>query len=298
MQTSFGLRLLTSLAALLTAHADATDTQLWQAQLHKTYGHLASEPQQLGKIAQLLANASLGENQLRRDVDLFDYRIVEQDEMERIVTAGVRSMRHTGQAILFALGALVESEAVIYRELGRLMPKNILPKYASFYAAGRYGDFSVHRLPLAHYPSHLHINGEHIRHQHGAYMALRWTRAVIAHRTRERVQENQNTALRDPHTGRPLKRYGRKQWECITWRLGYTTIFDVVREIGNNGWDYEALDGDKQQEFTRQLLTVVEVLNRLCGQVLAVMLGADTYNGLTRFCQVHHASRETLAEAA
>jgi peptidoglycan/xylan/chitin deacetylase (PgdA/CDA1 family) len=298
MQTSFGLRLLTALSALLTEHAAAADTQAWQAQLTKLYGPLATENHCVTKISDVLLNAALTENQLRGDVDLFDHQIVHEHEMQRIVSAGVRSARYGAQAVLFALGAQIESESVVYRELGRLVVKNVYPRWAAFYAAGAYGDFSVHRLPLAHYPAHLHIAGEQVEAQHAIWQGMKWTRNVIAQRTRERVQHNRNTALRDPTTGRPLKRFRKQHWQQLTWRLGYTTIFDMLREIANHGWDYQDLDGDKQQEFVRQLLRVVEQLNRASGQIVSTVLGASSYQKLHRFCALKQASAELLAHAA
>lgn len=298
MQTSFGLRLLTALTALLTEHAAPIDTQTWQAQLRRAFGQVAHGHQPLVSIRTLLLSAAIHENQLRLDVNLFDHKVVEPAEMQRILSAGVRSVRYTAQAMLFALGAQVENEYVINRELGRLVVQNVYPRWAGFYASGSYGDFNVHRLPLSHYQPGLHIAREQISAQHTVWQGLRWARAVIAQRTRQRMQANPNTALCDPLTGKPLKHFGKQHWEQLTWRLGYTTIFDLLREIANHGWDYQHLDGDKQQELVRQLLGVVEQLNRATGQVLSTLLETSIYAVINPFCRLPQASAELLAEAA
>lgn len=44
---------------------------------------------------------------------------------------------------------------------------------------------------------------------------------------REQVQANPTQAIRTS-AGEPVQRFTPAQWEQLTWRLGYTTIFDVL----------------------------------------------------------------------
>jgi hypothetical protein len=55
------------------------------------------------------------------------------------------------QAFLYTTGVRSNNGQLLRREVGRLVVKNAYPRPVSFYAAGAYGDFSIHRLPLAGY---------------------------------------------------------------------------------------------------------------------------------------------------
>ena len=66
------------------------------------------------------------------------------------------------QAFLYTTGVRSNNGQLIRREVGRLVVKNAYPRPVSFYAAGAYGDFSIHRLPLAGYKAGLHIAGKEI----------------------------------------------------------------------------------------------------------------------------------------
>jgi hypothetical protein len=61
------------------------------------------------------------------------------------------------QAFLYTAGVRSNNPSLIRREVGRLVVRNAYPRPVSFYAAGTYGDFSIHRLPLAGYKAGLHI---------------------------------------------------------------------------------------------------------------------------------------------
>ncbi|GAB3821296.1 hypothetical protein GCM10028895_23170 [Pontibacter rugosus] len=69
------------------------------------------------------------------------------------------------QAFLRTRGISTNNEAMLLREAGRLVVKNAYPKAISFYAAGHYDDFSIRRLPLAHYKPGLQIAGKSWRHR-------------------------------------------------------------------------------------------------------------------------------------
>ena len=73
---------------------------------------------------------------------------------------------------------------LIRREVGRLVVKNAYPRPVSFYAAGAYGDFSIHRLPLAGYKAGLHIASKEIDAQAQIGQFLRTTRKMKAQWTR------------------------------------------------------------------------------------------------------------------
>jgi len=66
------------------------------------------------------------------------------------------------QAFLYTAGVRGNNPSLVRREVGRLVVRNAYPRPVSFYAAGAYGDFSIHRLPLAGYKAGLHIASKEI----------------------------------------------------------------------------------------------------------------------------------------
>jgi hypothetical protein len=114
------------------------------------------------------------------------------------------------------------------RETGRLVVKNAFPCVLSAYACGAYGDFSVHRLPLQAYPPNYLPALEQVQVQTDLGQALRATRKHKCIVTRQQVQANPSTAIRSQQTGKPLAKWSTTHWQSITWRLGYTTVFDLL----------------------------------------------------------------------
>lgn len=132
------------------------------------------------------------------------------------------------RAFLAATGCPEGDDALLLREGGRLVVKNAFPRAVSCYVAGSYGDFTVHRLPLQGYTAGPHVAGAEIQAQKTLAQALAATRKCKAVATRQQVQENPNSAIRNPGNGQPVKQWKKAHWQQITWRLGYTTVFDLL----------------------------------------------------------------------
>jgi len=195
------------------------------------------------------------------------------------------------QAFLYTTGVRSNNAQVIRREVGRLVVKNAYPRPVSFYAAGAYGDFNIHRLPLAGYKAGLHIASQEIDAQAQIGQFLRTTRKQTAIAVRQQVQANPNTAIRSQKTGKPLDKWTAAHWQQVTWRLGYTTIFDLLgrlrisqssREIER----YVEADIDFKL-FHSSLLNVVSYLNGIHETYVAKALGLARYEQLVRELPSH-----------
>ncbi|GAC1367971.1 MAG: hypothetical protein NVSMB30_03480 [Hymenobacter sp.] len=195
------------------------------------------------------------------------------------------------QAFLYTTGVRSNNGQLIRREVGRLVVKNAYPRPVSFYAAGAYGDFSIHRLPLAGYKAGLHIASKEIDAQAQIGQFLRTTRKMKAQWTRSQVQANPNTAIRSQKTGRPLDKWTAAHWQQITWRLGYTTLFDLLgrlrisqtsREIER----YVEADIDFGL-FHASLLNIVSYLNGIHETYVAKALGLERYRQLVAELPLH-----------
>lgn len=121
-----------------------------------------------------------------------------------------------------------ESPVLHLREMGRLVVKNAFPRALSPYACGAYGDFSIHRLPLQAYPASYLPACEEVQVQINLGQALKACRKQKAISTRQQVQANPNSAIRSQQTGKVLTKWDATHWQQITWRLGYTTVFDLL----------------------------------------------------------------------
>ncbi|QNE40287.1 hypothetical protein F1C16_12310 [Hymenobacter sp. NBH84] len=188
------------------------------------------------------------------------------------------------QAFLYTTGVRGNNPSLIRREVGRLVVRNAYPRPVSFYAAGSYGDFSIHRLPLAGYKAGLHIAGKEIEAQAQIGQFLRTTRKMKAQWTRQQVQNNPNTAIRSQKTGKPLDKWTAAHWQQITWRLGYTTIFDLLGrlQISQTSREIERyVEADIDFSlFHQSLLNVVSYLNGIHETYVAKAMGLERYQQL------------------
>lgn len=193
------------------------------------------------------------------------------------ITAGL-------QAFLYTAGVRSSNPSLIRREVGRLVVRNAYPRPVSFYAAGAYGDFSIHRLPLAGYKAGLHIAGKEIDAQAQIGQFLRTTRKIKAQATRLQVQANPNTAIRSQKTGKVLDKWTAAHWQQITWRLGYTTIFDLLGRLRISQTSREIerfVEADIDfQLFHHSLLNIVSYLNGVHETYVAKALGLERYQQL------------------
>lgn len=185
------------------------------------------------------------------------------------------------QAFLYTAGVRSNNPSLIRREVGRLVVRNAYPRPVSFYAAGAYGDFSIHRLPLAGYKPGLHIAGKEIEAQAQIGQFLRTTRKIKAQATRLQVQANPNTAIRSQKTGKVLDKWTASHWQQITWRLGYTTIFDLLGRLRISQTSREIerfVEADIDFKlFHQSLLNIVSYLNGIHETYVAKAMGLERY---------------------
>ncbi|WP_246008848.1 hypothetical protein [Hymenobacter metallilatus] len=188
------------------------------------------------------------------------------------------------QAFLYTAGVRSNNASLVRREVGRLVVRNAYPRPVSFYAAGAYGDFSIHRLPLAGYKAGLHIAGKEIDAQAQIGQFLRTTRKIKAQATRQQVQANPNTAVRSQKTGKVLDKWTAAHWQQITWRLGYTTIFDLLGRLRISQTSREIerfVEADIDfQLFHQSLLNIVRYLNGVHETYVAKAMGLERYQQL------------------
>ena len=120
-------------------------------------------------------------------------------------------------AVFLAKGVRYPNEDLLKREFGRSIVKGEYGVKYGFYCAGHYGDLRVHRLVETE---------RNYRIPMGAM--LESARIMRAWKVRKQVQSNPNAAIRSTRTGAILQKFSPDHWQQITWRLGYTTILDVL----------------------------------------------------------------------
>ena len=180
---------------------------------------------------------------------------------------------------------------MIRREVGRLVVKNAYPRPISFYAAGPYNDFSIHRLPLAGYKAGLHIADKEIEAQAQIGQFLRTTRKMTAQTIRTQVQTNNATALRSPKTGKILDKWQAQHWQQITWRMGYTTFFDLLSRlrISQSNKEIERFV-EAYIDFTlfhKSLQEIVSYLNGIHESYVAKAVGIEKYREMVMALPQH-----------
>ncbi|TXK52092.1 hypothetical protein FVR03_02175 [Pontibacter qinzhouensis] len=185
------------------------------------------------------------------------------------------------QAFLYTRQVKTTHEGMLMREAGRLVVKNAYPRAISFYAAGSYDDFSVRRLPLAHYKPGLQMAGKELEAQSQIGQFLRTTRRIKAKVVRQQVQSNQATAIRSSRTGEVLQKFGPQHWQQLTWRMGYTTIFDLLSRlrISSSHREIERFiqSGIDFKLFHESLLEIVSYLNGVHECYVAQAMGLEQY---------------------
>jgi hypothetical protein len=185
------------------------------------------------------------------------------------------------QAFLYTLGITSSHEEVIRREVGRLVVKGYYPQPVAFYAAGHYGDFKVHRLPLSDYKPGLNLASKELEAQAQIGQFLRTTRKLRAKSVRQQVQSNPALALRSKSTGQILEKFSQSHWNQLTWRFGYTTFFDLLGRLRISA-NHREIERFVEAEidfklFHDSLLTIVDYLNQVHESYIAQAMGIEAY---------------------
>lgn len=194
------------------------------------------------------------------------------------------------QAFLRTRGLRSTNEAHVLREAGRLVVKNVYPQAIGFYAAGHYDDFSIRRLPLAHYKPALQIAGKELEAQAQIGQFLRTTRRQVAKAVRQQVQANPTTALRS-NNGTVLQKFSPQHWQQLTWRIGYTTIFDLMARLRISS-SHREIERFVQADidfklFHESLLQIVSYLNGIHECFVAQAVGLPRYEAMVQELPQH-----------
>jgi hypothetical protein len=195
------------------------------------------------------------------------------------------------QAFLRTLGISGTHPELIRREVGRLVVRGFYPWPVSFYAAGHYGHFKIHRLPLSGFKPSLNLVTREQEAQGQIGQFLRTTRTIRAKAVRQLVQNDEELALRSPKTGEILQRFSDSHWQQLTWRFGYTTYFDLLGrlKISANHREIERFVNAEIdfRLFHESLLHIVSYLNFVHECYIAKALGLDAYRQLVSELPAH-----------
>jgi len=195
------------------------------------------------------------------------------------------------QAFLYTRGIKSSNEALILREAGRLVVKNAYPQAMAFYASGHYDDFNINRLPLAHYKPGLQIAGKELEAQAQIGQFLRTTRRMKAKAVRQQVQANPETAIRSSKTGDLLQKFGPQHWQQLTWRVGYTSLFDLFGRlrISNSHREIERFITAEIdfKLFHQSLMEIVSYLNGIHECYVAQAMGLEKYEQFVQELPAH-----------
>ncbi|SIR31454.1 hypothetical protein [Pontibacter lucknowensis] len=190
------------------------------------------------------------------------------------------------QAFLHTRQIKTSNETLVMREAGRLIVKNAYPQAMSFYASGHYDDFRINRLPLAHYKPGLQIAGKELEAQSQIGQFLRTTRRMKAKAVRQQVQGNASTAIRSNRTGEVLQKFGPQHWQQLTWRMGYTTLFDLLARLRISN-SHREIERFVQAEidfrlFHESLLDIVSYLNGIHECYVAQAMSLQQYEAFVQ----------------
>ncbi|WP_299987101.1 hypothetical protein [uncultured Pontibacter sp.] len=190
------------------------------------------------------------------------------------------------QAFLHTRQIKTSNETLVMREAGRLIVKNAYPQAMSFYASGHYDDFRINRLPLAHYKPGLQIAGKELEAQSQVGQFLRTTRRMKAKAVRQQVQGNAATAIRSNRTDEVLQKFGPQHWQQLTWRMGYTTLFDLLARLRISN-SHREIERFVQAEidfrlFHESLLEIVSYLNGIHECYVAQAMSLQQYEAFVQ----------------
>ncbi len=188
------------------------------------------------------------------------------------------------QETLFALLALHHKDTrwpgKVEKESGRLIARGAYPGIVSFYASGHPHQPRVYRLPYGKYQPGLQqaTTDEEAQRQIGQF--LRTTHRQRALQVRQQVQGNPMTALRSPKSGKILQRFEDKHWQQLNWRIGYTTIFNLLSRLrisANHREIARFVEADIDMKlFHESLLGIVDLLNFVHEAYVAKAVETDT----------------------
>ncbi|MBX0332801.1 hypothetical protein K3G39_06090 [Pontibacter sp. HSC-14F20] len=239
----------------------------------------------LEAVKKLLLNSWNTEYALRTTAELGDENYI-RNALHWTFPQAYYTVFASLQAFLHTRQIKTSNESLVMREAGRLIVKNAYPQAMSFYASGHYDDFRINRLPLAHYKPGLQIAGKELEAQSQIGQFLKTTRRMKARSVRQQVQANPNTAIRSSRTGEVLQKFGPQHWQQLTWRMGYTTLFDLLARLRISS-SHREIERFVQSDidfklFHESLLQIVSYLNGIHECYVAQAMSLQQYEAFVQ----------------
>ncbi len=231
------------------------------------------------EIKKLLLNSWSTEYALRTTAELGDDQYL-RSALHWTFPQAYYSILFGLRAFLATLGVTGNNSELIRREVSRLVVKGFYPLPLGYYASGHYDNFTVHRLPLASYKPSLQPAAEVIEAQAQIGQFLRTTRKLRARGIRQQVQGNPKTALRNK-SGAVLEKFSQSHWQQLTWRIGYTTYYDLLGRLRISA-NHREIERFVEAEidfrlFHKCLLDLVSYINFIHESYIAKALGLEAY---------------------
>jgi hypothetical protein len=231
------------------------------------------------EIKKLLLNSWSTEYALRTTAELGDEQYL-RAALHWTFPQAYYSILFGLRAFLATLGVTGNNSELIRREVSRLVVRGFYPQPLSYYASGHYDTFTVHRLPLASYKPSLQLAAETIEAQAQIGQFLRTTRRLRAKGIRQQVQSNPKTALRTKN-GDILEKFSSSHWQQLTWRIGYTTYYDLLGRLRISA-NHREIERFVEAEidfrlFHQCLLELVSYINFVHESYIAKAIGLEAY---------------------
>jgi len=230
-------------------------------------------------IQKLLLNSWSTEYALRTTAELGDEQYL-RTALHWTFPQAYYSVLFGLRAFLATHGITANNSELIRREVGRLVVRGFYPLPLAYYASGHYDDFTIHRLPLAAYKPSLQLAAEEIEAQAQIGQFLRTTRKLRAKGIRQQVQSNPKTAIRNK-SGQVLEKFSSSHWQQLTWRIGYTTYYDLLGRlrISANHREIERfVEADINFRLFHQcLLDLVSYINFIHESYIVKTMGLEQY---------------------
>ena len=193
------------------------------------------------------------------------------------------SVQESLLAMLRLHGITTRQPERIIAEGGKLVAKGAYPQAVSFYAAGHPHRPRMRRLPYGRLNPGLQLLANEPEAQRQIGQFLRTTHRQRAQQVRRAVQANEQLALRSARTGDVLKRFDDQHWQQLSWRIGYTTVFDLLARLRISPGHREIerfIEADIDVAlFHESLLGIVEYLNYVHEAYVVWAFGTDVYLG-------------------
>ena len=191
------------------------------------------------------------------------------------------SVQESLLATLRLHGVTTRQPERVTAEGGKLIAAGAYPQAVSFYVAGHPQRPRMRRLPFGRLNPGLQLAANDAEAQRQIGQFLRTTHRQRAQQVRQQVQSNEQWALRSERTGKILQRFDDRHWQQLSWRIGYTSIFDLLARLRISPGHREIerfIEADIDIAlFHESLLGLVDYLNFVHEAYVVKALGRGMY---------------------